>query len=110
MRELLLGVVTHGATKGTTPRVLPHRRRHLLSAGTMPSPMDAARILGAEPGSSHFLADGVAAAVHHAVRSITPPPPSCGLLPNTREARVQADVARIQCRDFILITPRTSGN
>lgn len=44
--------------------------------------MDAARILLAEPASSHFLADGVAAAVHHAARSIKPPQTSRGLLPN----------------------------
>ncbi len=83
MRELFLGAVTHGATKGTTPRVLAHRRRHLLSAGTVPSPMEAARILCAEPASSHFLADGVGATDHHAARSIKPPRPSGGLLPNT---------------------------
>ena len=83
MRETFLGAVTHGATKGTTPTVLLHCRRHLLSAGSMPSPMEAAHILCAEPASSHFLADGVGDAAHHAARSITPPRPSCGLLPNT---------------------------
>jgi len=82
MREMFLGAVTHGATKGTTPTVFEHRRRHLLSAGSIPSPMEAVRILRAEPASSHFLADGVAATAHHAARSITPPQTSCGLLPN----------------------------
>ena len=83
MRETFLGAVTHGATKGTTPTVFEHRRRHLLSAGAMPSPMEAACILSAEPASSHFLADGVGDADHHAARSIKPPRPSCGLLPNS---------------------------
>jgi hypothetical protein len=39
---MLLVAIFAGATERTTPTVLAHRRRHLLSAGDVPSPRIAA--------------------------------------------------------------------
>lgn len=82
MREMLLVAVKCGAAEGTTPSVCHHRRRHLLSAGEIPSP-------GSRPASSslirtvaNFLADGRTVSGPHAARSIAPPCTSPGLLAN----------------------------
>ena len=72
MTDVFLGAVTHGATEDTTPRVLAHRRRHLVSAGDMPSPLGAARIVLGKPDRANFLADGVSGRRHHAARSVPP--------------------------------------
>jgi hypothetical protein len=70
MSKMLLVAIFAGATERTTSTVLVHRRRHLLSAGDVPSPRIAApSSLLTRPGAN-FLHDGVASLGHHVARSI----------------------------------------
>ena len=93
MREMFLVAVTQDATEDTTPMVLPHRRRHLLPAGEMPSPADAVAILLGDPDRGHFL-DGVPIRDHHAAGSIPCLFPLTGSLPNSGPAGKGLAVSR----------------
>ena len=48
MSKMLLVAIFAGATERTTPTVLAHRRRHLLSTGDIPSPSNRGAIVVAE--------------------------------------------------------------
>jgi hypothetical protein len=70
MSEVLLVAIFAG-TEGTTSTVFEHRRRHLLSAGDVPSPRVAAVSSSTSRTGANFLHDdGVAILDHHAARSI----------------------------------------
>jgi len=54
MSKMLLVAIFAGATERTTPTVLAHRRRHLLSTGDIPSPRIAApSLLPSRPDDGH---------------------------------------------------------
>jgi hypothetical protein len=69
MSEMLLVAIFAG-TEGTTSTVFEHRRRHLLSAGDVPSPRVAPVSSSTSRSGANFLHDGVAILDHHAARSI----------------------------------------
>ena len=63
-------VPLRGATEATTRTVFEHRRRHLRSAGDVPSPRVAAASCAPRRPGANFLCDGVAIHDHHAARPI----------------------------------------
>jgi hypothetical protein len=70
MSKMLLVAIFAGATERTTPTVLAHRRRHLLSTGDIPSPRIAAPSSSLTGPGANFLHDGVAILDHHVARPI----------------------------------------
>jgi hypothetical protein len=70
MSEMLLVAIFAGATEGTTSMVLAHRRRHLLSAGVVPSPrIAAASCSHSQPGPTSYAMASRAAAITQLARS-----------------------------------------
>ena len=70
MSEMLLVAIFAGATEGTTSMVLAHRRRHLLSAGDVPSPrIAAASCSHSQPGPTSYAMASRSAPITQLARS-----------------------------------------